>query len=145
MENTEVLNDLVEINNDRAAVYQKAKEETSDTELLALFKKMADQSRQFAEELKQLIKQDGEDPATGTSLRGKIYRAWMDIKNSVKGENKRSVLAACEFEEDGTQKAYKNALKEKLTPEASSLIQRQQLSLKESHDIVRNLRDRQPA
>ena len=48
MQNTEALNDLIEINNDRVEGYNKASVQTSDEDLRSLFAKFATQSNQFA-------------------------------------------------------------------------------------------------
>ena len=50
---TEVLNDLIRINNDRVAGYEKATNETKDIDidLKAVFQKMAGDSRKYASEL----------------------------------------------------------------------------------------------
>jgi uncharacterized protein (TIGR02284 family) len=146
MKNAEVLNDLIEINNDRIEGYEKAAKETSDNDLRALFTEMASQSRQFAAELRALVKSEGEKPAEGTTFRGKIYRKWMDVKATFSGDSRKSVLAACEFGEDAAQRAYKAALEaDDLTADVRSVISKQQQALRRSHDKIRNLRDAQPA
>ena len=146
----EVLNDLVRINNDRIEGYEKAVNETKDidADLRTLFRRMADQSRQAKAELVQEVqKQGGGADTNSTTNSGKIYRAWMGVKATFSGKDRKSVLAACEFGEDAAQKAYKEALESDSTMDVDvrQLIVKQQASLKESHDLIKRQRDMQAA
>jgi hypothetical protein len=71
---TEVLNDLIQINNDRITGYEKASKETEkvDVDLRAIFSKMADESRKYKSELTEEVSRLGGEPATGTTNLGKI-------------------------------------------------------------------------
>ena len=144
----EVLNDLIRINNDRVEGYEKAITETKDidTDLQSLFRRMADQSRQNKTELVQEVQKKGGGADTNsTTNSGKIYRAWMSVKATFAGKDRKSVLAACEFGEDAAQKAYKEALESEATMDVDirQLIVKQQASLKESHDLIKRHRDMQ--
>jgi len=145
----EVLNDLVQINNDRIEGYEKAAKETQteDADLRTLFLGMASESRRYVNELSKYVTQAGEEPADGTTARGKIYRAWMDVKATFTGKNRKAILASCEYGEDAAQKAYDEALKTdaELPTEIRQLIADQKSSLKKSHDAIRKMRDAQPA
>lgn len=144
----EVLNDLIEINNDRIRGYEKAAKETKseDADLRTLFNDMAIESRSYANDLRRYVQQSGEEPAQGTTARGKIYRAWMDVKAAFSGKDRKSILASCEFGEDAAQRAYKEALEsEDLTADTRQLITEQKASLKRSHDRIKSLRDTQTA
>ena len=81
---TEVLNDLIRINNDRIEGYEKAISETDeiDLDLKAMFSKMENESRDNVRELNAAVETLGETPAEGTTVSGKIYRAWMDVKTA---------------------------------------------------------------
>ena len=59
----EVLNDLIEINNDRAKGYEKATEEIRDldVDLQAIFQSMANDSRKYAGELIDEVNKLGGD------------------------------------------------------------------------------------
>lgn len=142
-----VLNDLIQINNDRVEGYQKALTETKDTDvdLRAMFKQMADQSMKYVNELTQEVARLGGDATTSTTLSGKVYRVWMDLKSAVTGKSRQTVLDNCEFGEDVAQKAYDTALESDsyMTTEIRQLIANQKSSLKASHDLVRNFRDMQ--
>ena len=141
----EVLNDLVEINNDRIAGYEKAAEETKniDVDLQAIFHKMADESRKYKSELVNEVSRLGGEPSTGTTNSGKIYRMWMDVKATFTGKDRQAILESCEFGEDAAQKAYKLALESDadIDVDTRQLITSQQSSLKTSHDLIKKYRD----
>lgn len=143
----EVLNDLVEINNDRIAGYEKAADETKniDVDLQAIFQKMADESRKYKSELVNEVSRLGGEPSQGTTNSGKIYRMWMDLKATFTGKDRQAILESCEFGEDAAQKAYKLALASdaEIDVETRQLITSQQSSLKTSHDLIKKYRDAQ--
>jgi uncharacterized protein (TIGR02284 family) len=140
----EVLNDLIRINNDRVVGYEKAADEARDidVDLRAVFKRMSEESRQYAAELTQEVVKNGGEPATGTTNSGKIYRVWMDVKATFSGASRQAILENCEFGEDAAQKAYESALKsDDLTSDVRQLIANQKSSLKTSHDVIKKYRD----
>jgi uncharacterized protein (TIGR02284 family) len=141
----EVLNDLIEINNDRVVGYEKAAEETKDVDidLQAIFHKMADESRKYKSELVEEITKLGGEPSSGTTNSGKLYRVWMDAKTVFTGKDRQAILENCEFGEDAAQKAYKMALASdaEIPADTRQLITDQQASLKNSHDIIKKYRD----
>lgn len=144
----EVINDLIQINNDRIEGYSKAAKETQteDADLRSLFNDMADESRGYEAELRKYVSAAGEEPATDTTKRGKIYRVWMDVKAAITGHNRKAILDSCEFGEDAAQRAYDRALEEEdLTPEVRELITSQKSKLKTSHDKIKRMRDTQSA
>ncbi|HET6993343.1 MAG TPA: PA2169 family four-helix-bundle protein [Chitinophagaceae bacterium] len=146
--NTEVLNDLIKINNDRIKGYEKAAKETADkdSDLRQLFTNMAAESVRYAQELKNLTVGKGPTPAEETTLDGDIYRAWMDVKATFSGKNRKAILASCEFGEDAAQKAYEKALKKPgLSSDVSQLVEEQKGQLKMAHDKIKRMRDTQPA
>ena len=141
----EVLNDLLEINNDRIKGYNKAADEVkdSDLDLKAIFKNMANESVKYTSELTQLVQRLGANPSTGTTVRGKIYRVWMDVKATFIGHDRQSVLESCEFGEDAAQRAYTDALASdaEISAEIRKIITDQQAALKKSHNLIRKYRD----
>ncbi len=141
----ETLNDLVRINHDRIEGYERASRETkdADVDLQATFHKMADESRKYKRELEERVFSLGEEPAKDTTVAGKIYRAWMDVKNTFTGADRESILASCEFGEDAAQRAYNEALETdaEMDAETRKMIMEQKNSLKTSHDIIKKYRD----
>jgi len=144
--NKEILNDLIEINNDRVVGYQKAIDELKDedADLKTLFVEMIGQSHKHKATLAQEIQVLGGDAETGTTTSGKVYRAWMDVKAVFTGHDRKTVLNNCEFGEDAAQKAYKMALEtEGLSADLRSTITEQKADLRTSHDKIKALRDAQ--
>lgn len=142
----EVLNDLVEINNDRIKGYERAIEETetSDADLKGIFAQMAQESQKYKQELATEITNQGGETETGTTASGKIYRAWMDVKATFSGNSRKSILENCEFGEDVAQKAYRTALDDdNLSSSSRALVMQQQQALKVSHDKIKMMRDQQ--
>ncbi len=141
----ETLNDLIRINNDRVNGYEKAIDEldNADVDLRALFTKMENESRDYSRELSNSVVKLGGEPATDTTISGKIYRKWMDVKAAFASKERLSVLEACEFGEDAAQKAYEAALASdaEMSAEIRQMIMDQKSSLKTSHDTIKKYRD----
>ncbi len=143
-ETTEILNDLIEINNDRIKGYEHAIKElqAGDVDLKTLFAAMIDQSRQAKMALGKEVQALGGEMETGTTNSGKIYKAWMDVKAVFTGHDRHTVLSNCEFGEDAAQKAYKTALEAQDIPAyLREMITSQKAEFKGSHDEIKALRD----
>lgn len=140
-----ILNDLIRINNDRIAGYQRAINETKDLDidLKATFNNMIGESEKYRSELADLVTRYGGTVPKDNTLAGKIYRVWMDLKATFTGADRRAILENCEYGEDAAQRVYEESLsrREELTAEAAALIEDQQRSLKLSHDLIKKYRD----
>ena len=146
--NSQVLSDLLLINNDRIQGYQKAKDQLtdpSDSDLAMTFDEMAAQSRKNVTELQQYVHTDAAEKNETTNA-GKLYRAWMGVKATFSGNDRKSMLEACEYGEDKAQQAYRDALSEDgLSSDVRTLITKQKEELKASHDHIKSMRDQQRA
>jgi uncharacterized protein (TIGR02284 family) len=143
----EVLNDLIEINNDRIDGFSRASKDLGDgdSDLKALFEKFATDSRQNVQELSAAVGELGGEVETGNTATGTIHRAWLDVKATFSGHDRKSILEECERGEDAIKKAYRDALTEDngLTAQHSQLIATQQILINEGHDSIKALRDSQ--
>jgi len=143
----DVLNDLIQINNDRIEGYKKAIEDTKaeGSEYDALFHQMMQESANYKQELTNEARHiGGKVDWDATTNSGKIYRMWMDIKSTFTGKSGKSALELCEFGEDAAQKAYKEALSADYLPiDTRQLILTQKEKLRESHDVIKRTRDMQ--
>ncbi|MDB5191291.1 MAG: hypothetical protein JWQ96_854 [Segetibacter sp.] len=140
-----VLNDLIRINNDRIEGYERAANESkdSDVDLIAIFNQMASQSRTYLTQLTEAVARLGGDAAKDTTISGKIYRVWMDLKSAITGKDRESILGSCEYGEDVAQRAYEAALESDayMSTEIRQLIVNQKSELKTSHDTIKKYRD----
>jgi uncharacterized protein (TIGR02284 family) len=141
-----VLNDLVQINNDRIAGYEKAIKDSKpeDAGYHSMFRRMIDESSKYKMELISAINSLGGDAEIrSTTNSGKVYRLWMDIKSAFAGKSEASVLELCEYGEDAAQKAYEEAMKSDvdIPPAIRELLVNQKEQLRNSHDIIKNQRD----
>lgn len=144
VETIEILNDLIEINNDRIEAYKLAlkdlKEE--DKALSPLFNRMIDESKRNIIVLSKEVDILGGEAENGTSLEGKIYRAWMNVRIAFAGKTKHHILQNCEINEDASLDAYRSAMQcEDLSGYLREIISDQLDALLHSHDSIKKVRD----
>lgn len=145
-ETVEILNDLIEINNDRIVGYDKAIKECTEenADLKPLFEHMIRESHECKMALSTEVLVLKGETAAGTTNSGKIYRAWMDVKAVFTGHDRHAILSNCEKGEDAAQTAYKTALADENLPKyLHDMVVEQQGKLKFSHDKIKMLRDMQ--
>lgn len=143
----EILNDLIEINNDRVAGFTHAAQELQekDLDLRALFMELRGESRRNVHELGSAINKNGGEVEMGMSAGGAIHRMWLDVKSAFSGHDRKTVLEECERGEDAIKKAYQAALSTEsgLAPEFIEIVTRQQQRVIEVHNHIKALRDSQ--
>jgi len=141
----EVLNDLIEINNDRIAGFADAANdlEPEDDDLKTIFHQIRDESRRNVLELGRAVYKIGGEAEAGLSSSGTLHRMWLDIKATFNGHDSKSVLEECERGEDAVKKAYQDAMNSDngLPPEFVDLISRQQMGIIAAHNQIKALRD----
>jgi len=143
----EALSDLVKINNDRIAGYQKAIDQTMDDDLKALFHRMIEESNTYINQLNEELTKGGGGVERNTTIYGRLYRTWMDVRATFTGRDRYAILAACEYGEDAAQKTYEDALRSDISmPYAvREMIANQKNALRSSHDTVKTYRDLEKA
>lgn len=141
----EVLNDLVRINNDRIAGYDRAIAEAKDldVDLKAMFEGMVRESMEYKSDLNGHIMQLDGETTKDTTMSGKIYRAWMDVKATFTGSTRKAILENCEFGEDAWRRAYEAALSSDAEMDAAvrQMITDHYNKQKNSHDLIKKYRD----
>lgn len=137
------LNDLVKINNDRIQGYEKAIEDTKDTELDDLFRHYVVQSQNFRSQLADhIVRIDGlaVSDATSSDVTSKLHRAWIDIKSALTGKDRDTVLSSVEFGENAAVEAYEDAIaKDHIPAYIKEDLQKQLSELKGALDKVKGL------
>jgi uncharacterized protein (TIGR02284 family) len=139
------LNDLIKINYDRITGYEKGTEGTADDDLKILFAKYIEQSKKNIAELTEHLHVLGGEPATGTTLAGKVYHTWIDVKARFTKKDRHSILSDCEYGEDVANAAYRKASDDKeliwKDERIVTILSHHLKELKASHDSVKALRD----
>jgi uncharacterized protein (TIGR02284 family) len=104
---------------------------------------MADESRTYIDQLNNILLEGGGDVGQSSSVFGKIYRTWMDVKATFSGYDRQSILSSCEYAEDAAQRTYEDVLRSTIPMPYSvrELIANQKSALRSSHDTVRTYRD----
>jgi len=140
---TAKIKNLIVINNDRFEGYKKAADETTDKDLQPLFMRYSNQSKGFADALKIYVNPSELPAEEETKLSGKIYRVWMDAKAALTANDRKAILASCEFGEDQAKGAYEKEMQESAAfdNELLRLVSQQLSELREAHDYIKSLRN----
>jgi uncharacterized protein (TIGR02284 family) len=150
MENTdrtlELLNDLILINNDRIEGYETAlkelRERDQHRDLEPVFLRFIDDSRRYKMEIGTEIQALGHDIEQGTSMSGKLHRAWIAVKETFTGHDEHSLLEEIESGEDAIKNAYEDALNsDDLPAYIIDMLDEQMQEILDAHDEIRSLRD----
>ncbi len=141
--NLEVLNDLIWVNEKRAAEYEKVIQtiDSIDRGLKPIFNSLAAESLTYANELSRYILYVEGNTTEPGAKSGTVYKSWK-LENTIPADKSRkSVLASCESVEAATQKAYKQALQSdadaRLTPAEKHVIEEQKNKLQTSYKRIR--------
>ena len=137
-ETIQVLNDLIQINNDRIVGYERAIRQTKieDADLKILYASMVAEGHRMKISLATEVQAMGAEVEQGTTSTGKIYRLWNEVKTIFTGDDRQTILANCESGEEAIQHAYDVALNHELPTYIRELLTRQQDALRASFDEI---------
>lgn len=123
----EVLNELTQFVNDRIEGYKTAAQDTKDPAHKAYYNDLVNQSRQFSNELNSTISKVGGETQHETTMKGKLYRGWMNVKAGITGKDEQAIIDANLYGEEWAQKAYNDALEHRseLPQEVVQMVEKQ--------------------
>ena len=128
------LHELLLFVNDRIEGYQRAASESKDTALRGYYQQLAAQSQLFAGKLNTYLRDKDHTTETGTTLKGKLYRAWMETKAALTGYDEKAILGSNVYGEQWAITAYEDALDNKnITGALRKEIQRQYAQSKKTY------------
>ncbi len=124
---SEVINELAQFVNDRIEGYKTAAKETRDPAHKAYYNELVGQSQQFSNELNSTLSRVGGDTQHDTTIKGKLYRGWMDVKSGITGKDEKAIIESNLYGEEWAQKAYNDALEHKaeLPQEVVQMVEKQ--------------------
>jgi uncharacterized protein (TIGR02284 family) len=138
-----VLNNLIETCKDGEHGFRTAAEGLSRPDIKTRFMQYSRERAQMSSELQAEVRRLGGDPERSGSMSGALHRGWLDIKSVVTGKDDHAIIAEAERGEDVAKSTYESALKEMLPASAQTLVQQQMTKVRQAHDDVRGLRDRE--
>lgn len=117
------LNELLQKNYDAEAGYKLAKDKVESTRMKKFFEEQAQERYNFGHELKNEIRNYGETPEKGTSIKGDAHRTWMNIKSTFSLNNEESILEEAVRGEKAAVAEYNSILNDvSLPPSTNSLL-----------------------
>jgi uncharacterized protein (TIGR02284 family) len=139
-----VLNNLIEINNERIEIYKTAKKVTEENDLKDLFSEFQNTSTIFKSELVEEVQKMGGVPVFTVRNNNLLVRIWANFKSKFIGKDREDILNTMEYNEFVAIKSYKDTLSDNLdhlTAELHILLKSQQMLLTAHHDKVKKLGD----
>ena len=138
------LDELLYFVNDRIAGYERAVAESQDAELRGYYKQLVSQSQQFSTDLNTYLTRAGGQREASTTLKGKLYRAWMDAKAVVVDRDEQAILGSNIYGEEWALKAYQEALADQtLTGALRQAVERQYALSQKTYDRLTKLAEKQ--
>lgn len=134
-----LLNNLIQINNDRIEGYETASSETEESDLRLLFSQFINTSVKCNIELIAEVKKRNSEPIEGTRVTGKFFRIWMDVKAALTANNRKFILESCQYGEEVAKKNYEDTIRDHgtdLSLNVLAILKNQYLNIKADHDRV---------
>ncbi len=116
------LNDLLTKNYDAEAGYKLAKDKVDSTRLQNFFDEQQKERYNFGHELKEEIRSYGEEVDKGTSLKGDMHRAWMNLKSTFTSDNEESILEEAIRGEKTAVEEYNTVISETTLPPSTKNV-----------------------
>ncbi len=132
----DVLNPLIETTLDSMKGFTEAAEDSSG-QYTQLFQEMAGERSAVASHLQDCVTSLGGDPETHSSFTAAAHRGFMNLKESLMGNDDRAVIEEVERGEDYIKAKFEAALQDgDLMPETRQAIEQGYQSVRKGHDRV---------
>lgn len=134
------LNDLLEKNYDAEKGYQFAEENVKDPDLKAFFKDRVKERYDFGHELKAEIRNFGQKPDKGSSVKGDIHRSWMNLKTAFSSNEEEAILEEAVRGEKAAIDDYNSAIEEaNIPPSTENILLKQRNAIEKSLEQLKAL------
>ncbi len=118
-----------------------ASQNIGNAEIAALFRSIAGERSGMVIELQDLLRdQDEEAPVSGT-ISGALHRTWIDLRNSISGQDAHSILLEAERGENYMRREYEIALCLDWGVALHNVLSNHYLKVKSAYDRVVGLRN----
>lgn len=132
-----VLNDLIEVTLDSVKGYEDAAGQARSETLKSMFTRRAAERRTVVNELQQMVRARGGSPEDDSSILSKAHRMFLNLKNTVAGQDDKTVIEEVERGEDHLKDRWERALDNRDLPaDLHAALSRFFQSVKAGHDEV---------
>jgi len=135
----DVLNELIQVSEDGAQGFRVCGEDADDLQLRTFFANRARSCAAAADELRDLVRSYGGEPARAGGWGGALHRRWIDVRALISGRGDGAVLEECLRGEEVALESYRRALGSSLPPDAHDIVERQYRGVWRNWEQVRNL------
>lgn len=138
----EQLNDILEKTYDAEKGFKKAAENTDHSSLKSYFERKAQERYTFGHDLKNEIRQFGQEVDKGDSVTSKAHRTWMDVKTFFSSDKPEAMLEEAIKGEKAAVDEYSEVLKEtNLPPSTETLLTQQKSKIQSGLGTIQRLED----
>ena len=117
------LNNLLQNNLNTHSVYEKAYQNSNNTELHAFFKHKMEQRTAFIEELRTEILRYGQIPEENADFSTSLKTTWLDFKSLFSKNSQEDMLEAClEADKDALEDYKEIAVEKDLPPTIDTIV-----------------------
>lgn len=136
-----VLKELLEFVNDGIKGYNTAADETTDEHLRSFCLQHALEREEFADEISRIIKNCGGEPENNGTIKGALYRQWMDVKATFTNSDDDAITASCLYGEEWALRAYEDAMTQSfdLTAEAKTCVVQQRQKIEIAYEELKEM------
>lgn len=135
-----VISELAEFVKDGQLGYKKAAEETKDPNLKQFCIAHSTERATFLTELNEIITRYGGNPEMDSTVKGKIYRQWMDVKAALTGNDEEAIIGSCLYGEEWAQKAFHDALEYELPMDVKQVVEKQHQASHEAYTELQSMK-----
>lgn len=138
------LNELLEKNYDTEKNYKFAAENVQDPQLKSFFNERAQERYDFGHELKSEIRNFGESPDKGSSLKGDAQRTWMNLKTNFSSNKAEALLEETIRGEKAAVEEYNQVLQEgTIPPSTQNILMKQRNAITDALNRVKSFEQRE--
>lgn len=139
-QNTDLLNDLVQVTRDGKSFYEDVARETTDARLRGIFERMAAAKAGLIAALSGKVAALGETPAESGTLAGSLRKAFADIRATFSSDDAKVYVAQLEEAEDRILEHFNDALQKTDSPDVRAVLSEHLPKVRACHDEMRALK-----
>ncbi|HWB20046.1 MAG TPA: PA2169 family four-helix-bundle protein [Phycisphaerales bacterium] len=136
-----LIQDLIRVNMDSAKGFLQAADTINNEPIARLFRKIADDRRHQAQELRTLVDMSDDEVHDYGSIQGALRRWWISAKQALTDGDDHAVLEQCEHGEQDVKRKYEEALRIVGESVIHQLLSKQYVDVARTLDAIRGMRD----